>query len=316
MSRPVERPERRKGFAFRAFYCFFVLVVVFVWAYAFRSYFRHYDSTHPEIVWAIPWVQEDVIKAGGVLLWNEEMIASPRAGTVRFPNGRGPMRVPKGEVIASVSSGSSAVDVKSPSEGYFVAGLDGSEGKWRYQLLWPGSSELPKAAPVKMLKDGDRVRQGVPIGKIIPQPQGLRYIGYVDLIGNLDEKLASNRVMVKMDAIDTPSGANVRVYELMGFRAKVLIDVPWFKPEMLLSRNYDLIIELGETSGVAIPESAVTVRNGKRGAFVLKGADAFFVELKGRSIDGAKFLATDGLKLGDAVIADAYGAREGRVKLW
>jgi hypothetical protein len=62
-----------------------------------------------------------------------------------------------------------------------------------------------------MFKDGDRVRQGSAVGKLISQPQGLRYLGYVDLIGNFNEKLASNRVMVKMDSIDTPSKANVRV---------------------------------------------------------------------------------------------------------
>jgi hypothetical protein len=102
----------------------------------------------------------------------------------------------------------------------------------------------------------------------------------------------------------------------VGFRAKVLLDIPWFPPEMILSRNYELLIDLGETSGVAVPESSVAIRDGKRGAFVLKGSDAYFTEVKGRSIDGGKFLVTEGLKLGDAVIVDAYGAREGRVKLW
>ncbi|MDR1915576.1 MAG: efflux RND transporter periplasmic adaptor subunit [Synergistaceae bacterium] len=312
----MSRPVQRKSLTFCIFYFLVLAVTAFIWIYAYRSYFRHYDSTHPDITWAVPWVQEDIIKADGVLLWNEEKIISPRAGTVKFPQGTGPKRVQRGAVVARVSSGSSAVDVKSPSEGYFIAGLDGAEGKWRYQSLWPGSYELPQVPSVKLMQDGDKVRQGAAIGKIIPQPQGLRYIGYIDLIGNFKEKLASNRVMVKMDSLDTPSKSNVRVYEILGHRAKVLLDIPWFPPGMILSRNYDLIIEIGETSGVTVPESAVIVKDGIRGAFVLRGSEAFFTGVKGRSIDGGRFLVTDGLKLGDAVIVDAYGAQEGRVKLW
>ncbi|MDR3332557.1 MAG: efflux RND transporter periplasmic adaptor subunit [Synergistaceae bacterium] len=304
------------GIAYKIFYFLSIAAILFAWVYAFRSYFEHYDSLHPEITWAVPWLQSDIVESRGVFLWNETKIISPRAGTVKFPLGTGPVKVQKGVVVARVTAGGSADDIKAPDEGYFLAGLDGLEGNWRYASLWSEEMELPKAPDVKLIKDGESVQKGVGIGKIVQQPQDLRFIGYADLTGNLVEHLASYRVMVKMDALDTPSRAQVRVYEIIGHRAKIYLNMPWFPPDLILSRNYELIIGVGETSGVTIPESAVTIRDGRAGTFVLRGSVSHFSEVKGRTIDGGRFLVTDGLRLGDAVIVDASAAREGRVKLW
>jgi hypothetical protein len=305
---------RTKKTAYKIFYWLCVVLIACAWIYAFRSYFRHYDSVNPEIAWAVPWVQVDIVRADGVLLWNEDVIVSPRDGTVKYPAGKGPVRVPKGTTVATISSGSAASDVKSKEDGYFVAGLDGFEGQWKYSSLWLG--ELPEAPPLEMLEDGIKVVKGAPIGKLVPQPQELRMIGYVDLTEGMAENLNANRLMIKMDALDTSSRAYIQVYETIGHRAKVYVDIPWFPPRVLMSRKYGLLVETGEASGVAIPESAVGSVNGKQGAFVLKGSNAAFTEIKGRVIDGSRFLVTDGLKLGDAVIVNADGAREGRVRLW
>jgi hypothetical protein len=303
-----------KKVARRIFYWLGVLLIACVWIYAFKSYFDHYDSIHPEITWAEPWVQVDMTQAEGVLLWNEEIIASPRDGTVTYPSGRGPARVPKGAVVAKVSSGSAVSDVKAKEDGYFVAGLDGYEGQWKYSSLWLEGP--PDPSPLKMMEEGAKVSKGAPVGKLIPQPQELRLIGYVDMVAGMADKLESNRLMIKMDEMDTSSRAYIRVYETIGHRAKIYVDIPWFPPNTLMSRKYRLLAETGETSGVAIPESAVGSLEGKQGAFVLKGSNAVFAEVKGRAINGSRFLVTDGLKLGDAVIVDADGAREGRVRVW
>ncbi|MDR1510545.1 MAG: efflux RND transporter periplasmic adaptor subunit [Synergistaceae bacterium] len=308
-------PERRaKRIAHRVFYGLIVVVTACAWIYAFKSYFDHYDSIHPEITWAEPWVQVDMAQADGVLLWNEEIIASPRDGTVKYPSGKGPVRVPKGAVVAKIASGAAESDVKVKEDGYFVAGLDGYEGRWKYSALW--LDDLPDPPPLKMMEEGAKVSKGAPVGKLIPQPQELRLIGYVDFSADMAGKLESNRLMIKMDDLDTPSRAYIRVYETIGHKAKIYIDIPWFPPHTLMSRKYRLLAEAGETPGVAIPESAVGLLEGKQGAFVLKGSNAVFTEIKGRVIDGSRFLVTEGLKLGDAVIADADGAREGRVRLW
>ena len=141
-------------------------------------------------------------------------------------------------------------------------------------------------------------------------------IGYVDLTEEMRVCLEANRVMVKMDMLDTSSRAFVRVFEAYGYKAKVLLNIPWFPPQMLMSRKYNLIAETGETPGVAVPESAIETKDGQMGAYVLKGSNSSFVEVKGRPIDGSRFLVTEGLRLGDAVITNAYGAREGRVQIW
>jgi hypothetical protein len=314
--REKRSPKPKKKLGYRVFYWFAVAVIVGLWVYSFKSYFDHYDSLHPEIAWALPWVQADSIMSQGVFLWNEAVLKSPRAGKLSFPSGEGPVRVAKGAVVARVAAGSSFWDVRAPQEGYFLAGLDGFEGKWRYASLWPGEEQLPEAPQVKMMKKGQGVKDGAPVGKLVYQPQDLRFIGYVDMTGNLENELASNGVMVKMDPLDTPSHAPVRVYEKIGHKAKIYLSIPWFPPETVLSRNYELIIEAGSVTGVAIPESAVAVKDGARGAFVLKGTSAVFTKIDGLFIGGARFLVTRGLQLGDAVIVDGQSAHEGKVKLW
>jgi len=252
----------------------------------------------------------------GILLWDEEVLAAPRDGNVKYPSGRGPIRVPRGAVVARISSGNAAAEVKAPNDGYFVAGLDGSEENWRYSLLWPGINELPAPTPIRMINDEALVSKGENIGKLVPQPQELRMIGYVDLTEEMKDCLNANRVMAKMDELDTSSRAFVRVFETYGHRAKVYINIPWFPPKMLMSRKYNLLVETGETTGVTIPESAIGIKDGRQGAFIIKGSDSSFIEVKGRPIDGSTFLVTEGLKLGDAVIVDAYSAREGKVQIW
>jgi hypothetical protein len=134
----------------------------------------------------------------------------------------------------------------------------------------------------------------------------------------MKEELSSKTVKVKMDPLDTPAQADVDVYDPQesGTSAKVLLKIPWFPPQVLMSRKYRLLVQTGETLGVAIPETAVTVKEGKRGVYLLKGAESVFTEVDGRVIDASKFLVVSGLQLGDAVIAEAENAREGRVRLW
>jgi hypothetical protein len=317
--KPQKQPKQDDGVksaAYKVFYFICVGLMVCGWIYAFRSYFRHYDSLHPEITWAVPIVREDVAEVDGVFHWDEIVLTSPVSGTARFPRGSGPVRIEKGAVVARVSSGSKEYNVRAVNEGYFVAGVDGLEDSWRYSSLWLGEGELPESPRIKALADGAKVKKDAPIGKIVPQPQNLRFIGYADIVGNLREHIESNRVMVKMDHLDTPSGAEVLAYIDVGHRVKIHMSMPWFPPDLILSRNYKLIIGLGTMSGVSIPETAVTNINGLKGAFVLRGSSSHFSEIKGRVIDGGKYLVTDGLKLGDAVVVDGDTAREGRVKLW
>lgn len=315
-SRGDSPQKQTKKKLYGIFYYFAIAVIVVAWIVAFRSYFENYDSMHPEITWVVPWVQVDMVEAEGIFLWNETKLAASASGKVRYPKGPGPHKVAAGEVVARISSGQAVYDVKAPQAGYFLAGFDGAEGQWKYADIWPGVAPLPKGGTVKMARDGDGVTKGNPVGKLIHQPQELRFIGYTDLSPPLKDALENDRVMVKMDPLDTPSRAHVRVYDDIGHRAKIYLNLPWFPPDIVLSRNYSLIIEAGETHGVVVPESAVATKNGVIGTYVLRGSHSVFVPLNGRTISGSRYLATNGLKLGDAVIVNGAAAREGRVKLW
>ena len=71
----------------RILYFFAVFLLVIVWCYAFVAYFKHYDSIHPQVVWATPWLETEVVSVDGILLWNEVLLFAPRSGTVLFPHG-------------------------------------------------------------------------------------------------------------------------------------------------------------------------------------------------------------------------------------
>ncbi|GHV54716.1 hypothetical protein FACS1894216_15310 [Synergistales bacterium] len=318
MVRKVEREavKSERKYLRRFLYCAAVAALCVVWFYGFKRYFEAYDSVHPDIVWALPWVQADEERSKGFLLWNESKLGAPMTGTVTFPSGRGPVRVSKGAVVGRVTSGRSASDVRAPQEGYFIAGLDGHEGKWRYALIWNEYDGAESAKNLVMLADKQLVSRGEAIGKLIPQPQSLRFVGYADSTEALAKQLDSKKLMVKMDELDSSSGTSVRVYDREGEKVKLYIDMPFFPPSVLLSRNYELIIETGSVSGVSVPASSVVTAGGVVGVFAIRGSDAAFTPVEGRYIDDGKFLATKGLKFGDAVIIDGDSAREGRVKLW
>ena len=92
----MRQPGERSRLGYRIFYGIALFAILIVWVYAFKSYFEHYDSIHPEIAWAVPWMEVDSVTAKGIFLWNETRLASPRDGSVRFPMGSGPVRVFKG----------------------------------------------------------------------------------------------------------------------------------------------------------------------------------------------------------------------------
>lgn len=285
------------------------------WAAAYRSYFRHYDGTHPEIVWAKPWMHDSMVKIRGVLLWDEVVLKAPHAGTVIYPQGPRPHKVVKGAVVARVKSGGKLYDVKSPESGYFVGGADGREGAWRYSDIWL-EDDIPDVGEIELFADGRNVAQGGAVGKLVPQPQELRFICYADANEAMREALASKRLMLKMDETDTSSRAEVRVSEEIGHLTKIYLTMPWFPPRALLSRAAEVIVDTGGEHGVVIPDSAVTERDGETGAFVIRGSESVFCKVRGKAVDGGKFMVQEGVKLGDAVVVDGESAMEGRVSLW
>ena len=221
--------------------------------------------------------------------------------------------VPRGAVVARVGGR----DVKAYQQGYFVAGKDGREQGWRYSALWHAKrSEFTKESKLRYFGDGAQVARGQMIGKIAEQPQELRFIGYLPSRGDIAKQLKSEKLRVRMDAEDTVSDAVVRVTRKDGKLTKFALAMPWFPPEMLKSRNYELIVDAGQTRGAMIPQSALLEKGGKKGVYMIRGARVVFAPVLGKTLNGGMFLVTKGISVGDAVVEDAASAREGRIQLW
>ena len=107
-----------------------------------------------------------------------------------------------------------------------------------------------------------------------------------------------------MDAEDTISDAEVRVTRKDGKLTKFALAMPWFPPEMLMSRSYELIVDAGQTRGAMIPQSALLEKGGKKGVYMIRGARVVFAPVSGKTLNGGMFLVTKGISVGDAVVED------------
>ncbi len=312
----VRRFEQEQSRKFSPMYWVMVFFIVMVWIWAFKLYFDRYEYLHPEITWAVPGIDVELVKISGVLLWKEVPLQSKTEGIATYPQGTGPVRVARGSVVARITSGNKVTEIKAYQQGYFLAALDGMEQSWRYAELWPGFEPLPLPSPLNRLKDGLLVGKGQAVGKLIEQPQELRFIGYSSITGNMSEQIKNRKLKVKMDGVDTVSTAEIRVSTKVGSKIKLYVTLPWFQPEAVLSRKYDLTIEAGRTEGALVPQTSITEVDGKRGIFMVKGSRVVFVPVKGKSTDNNMFIVTEGVYVGDAVVEDASAAREGRIQLW
>ncbi len=313
MVRRFEAEENRK---FKPLYWLAVIAVILLWILAFKLYFDRYEYLHPEITWAIPGLDREIVAVKGVLLWKEVPLLASASGVVSYPQGTGPVRVARGSVVAKITYGAKAYDMKAYQQGYFVAGIDGLESSWRYSELWPGTDALPEPRKINPIKNGMVMGKGQPIGKLIEQPQELRFIGYSNVVGNMPEQIKGKMLKVKMDGVDTVSAAEIRVSSKIGHKVKLYLTLPWFQPETIMSRKYTLIIEAGRTEGAMIPERAVMDRDGTIGVYLVRGSRVVFKTVEGKTADNGKFLITKGISVGDAIVEDAATAREGRIQLW
>ncbi len=290
-----------------------VVVIIALWVWAFKEYFARYEYLHPEITWAVPGIETQIIKVKGLLLWKENVLLAPNSGTISYPMGDGPVRVGRGAVVARIGGR----EVKAYQQGYFIAGKDGQESKWRYSTLWMADKKLySESFHVKFFSQGTPVGRGQIIGKIIEMPQNLRFIGYTPLRGDLDEQIKRKKLRVKFDEDDTMSAADLRVTQDADGMIKLYVTMPWFPPQLAVSRNYELIVDAGQTEGAVVPYSAIVLKDGAAGVYMVRGARVIFAPVEGRKIENDKFRVTKGIQVGDAIVADASGAREGRIQLW
>jgi hypothetical protein len=277
---------------------------------AYFIWLDNYNALHPDVVQAVAMGYVEELPLEGILIWDEEVVTAPREGILTYLSPL-PRRVAKGEAIAEVDG----VAVKASAAGYFFPALDGLEGKWVYSQLWPASSRLI-FKEAKLLKNGSRLRKGDPVGKLAPQPQDLRCIAYFDKTLSLERDMKRGFIDVKTEPDGKSRQAVIRAADDVGQKAKVYLTLPFFPPEMLKSRFFSCSVVAGDRYGVSLPESAVIMREGKLGIFMVRGNVTEFTEVEGFPAEEGSFFITKGVVPGNLVVLYANKAREGAIRVW
>lgn len=245
------------------------------------------------------------------------MLRSPTDGRVQLASGSNPAVVAAGDVVATVLSRGRTVAVRAPSRGYFVPALDGAENEWSYSSLWLGDSPLQDAPEPEYVEDLSSVHKDEAIGKLIELPQSPRAVFYANLTDAVSQDLDRGQISIRRISHGPVWTAAVRVFKKLGAnRVKVVIDMPAFPLDMTLSRSIQFLVCSDEDSGLIVPESAVTLRNGVLGVFELVSDQLVFREVTGKPIKDGMFFVSSGLSPGNPVILEAAEAEEKRVRLW
>ncbi|MEG1641760.1 MAG: HlyD family efflux transporter periplasmic adaptor subunit [Synergistaceae bacterium] len=316
MVRRFDSTEKEKSKISLLGYWLAVILIILAWVAGFKLYFERYDYLHPDITWAVPGKKTEIIKVPGLLLWRENEIKAPLDGTIKYPHGKGPIPLAKGQIVAIINNGGTETPIKTTISGFFMVGTDGQEDTWRYGELWSGKGPLTEPSQLKTKSDGEKVTKNETIGKIIKQPQEIRFVGYITPKGNFMKQLKNKQINVMMDTKDTVSKAELRIYKKTKDKIKIYVTLPWFSKELLQSRKYTLIIEAGGQNGAVVPRTAVKEEKGKHYVYFVKGQRLVKNKIECKPIENEKMLITHGLSVGDAVAENASETKEGRIQLW
>jgi len=284
-------------------------------ASAYLAWWSNFNSMRPEFAVAEPFSIHEKTKARTVLLWSESVLASPLDGAVHYPQGVEPVRVSKDETVAEVISGNRKAVIRAPQSGYFLPGLDGLEGKWNFSDLWPGDGQLPAVSKFRRIGEGSRVGRGDPVGKILPQPQELRAIAYVDAEEAVRRQIGNGILRFSL-AGERPQRATVRAVQDFGPKVKAYLSLPVFPLWIAVSREREFEFYQGEQMGIVLPESAILQKEGKLGVFAFVSGKLEYLPVLGQPLPGSRFLVTSGLRAGDLVLSRAEAGAERKVLLW
>lgn len=305
----------RRGDEFLSRLIYYVLFLLILLA-AIRIYFSWLDSyrlSHPQIIeaFAAGYVEEQPLE--GILLWDEQPVFAPQDGVFTYPSLL-PRRVAKGEMLAALDG----VAVRAPYPAYFYPALDGQEGHWFYSKLWPDFAPFPFFRPAVLLENGTQLRKGAPIGKLVPQPQTLRCIAYLDGTPSLLRSLRMRKAAIRIKT--EPEGkerkAEVVSFKTMGQKVKVCLRLPFFPPEALRSRSFSARVVAGDQQGVMVPDSTVITKDGRNVIFLLQGNRVLSRDVEGFPAGMGHFFIVRGVMPGNKLILDADTIQESIVRIW
>jgi hypothetical protein len=290
----------------------------------------NYHMLHPEIVAATAMEYVEELPLDGILVWDERVVAAPRDGVVTYPSPL-PRRVAKGSVVAAIDG----IAVKADTAGYFSPLLDGHEGAWDYTKLWLDFSQFPALKVPQSLEEGSHVNKGTPLGKLAKEPQDLYCFAYLDKTLFLEQDIGRGFIGIKTEPTGKIRQAEVRASWKMEQKIKVSLILPFFTPDILMVRTFSCKVLAGKQQGVAVPHSAVVLREGKLGVFRVQGSVTKFVQVEGFPADEDIFFVPkkdDGkdknkvkdedenadvrIVPGDIIVLNADKVKEGTVRIW
>ncbi|MBR1671513.1 MAG: hypothetical protein IJ702_01160 [Fretibacterium sp.] len=308
------------------YYILFIAILMgTVWFYFF--WLNNYRLSHPQVIEAeaAGYVEEQPLD--GILLWDEQLIYAPQDGLYTYLSPQ-PRRVAKGEILAALDGAA----VRAPYPAYFYPALDGQEGQWIYSRLWPEFAPFPFFRPAVLLENGIQLHKGAPIGKLVPQPQVLRCIAYLDSTPSLERRLrmkdAAIRIKTELDGKERkaeivafksagPARAAASSQDsLRGQKIKVYLRLPFFPPALLRSRAFSARVVTGDQYGVMVPDSAVITKDGRNFVFLLQGSNIISQDVDGFPADEKNFFIVKGVSPGNSLLLDADSAQEGPRRMW
>ena len=296
-----------------------IMVIIFITGYnIYKLWYENYKLSNPQLIEAMSTNYNEEQPLKGILLWDEQLIYAPQNGILTYPSPR-PRFVSKGEMLAALDG----VAVKAPYSAYFFPGLDGQEGNWVYAKLWPDFAPFPEFQNASLIENGTILQRGDPIGKLVPQPQILRCIAYLDSSPSL-LKAVSNKdnptIRIRTEQEGKERKAEVVAVKSSGQKLKVYLRLPFFPPNMLRSRAFTASVVTDIQKGVMVPDTAVITRDGKNMVFIVQGNSTELHVVEGFPADDRNFFIEKGVQPGNRLIlnADAINSniKDENIRIW
>lgn len=308
------RRRKRSGLPQRLLY-YSLFIFIFIMAYrVYRTWYEDYKFSHPRIIEAITTNYSEEQPLDGILLWDEQLIYATKSGFITYPSPR-PRMVAKGEIIAAIDGSA----IYAPYPAYFYPGLDGQEGQWVYPKLWPDFAPYPDFEDSKLIDDGTYLQRGDPIGKLIPQPQVLRCITYLDTSPSLERTLKNKdnpQIRIRTEYEGKERKADVVAVKSSGQKLKVYLRLPFFPPGIVRSRSFHASVITDIQKGIMVPDTAVITRGGKNKVFILQGNSPNLNDIEGFPADEENFFIEKGVRHGDKLILDASAIKDEHERIW
>lgn len=310
--------RRYRGLPLRLAY-YALIVFIFMMGYRiYRLWYENYRLSHPQLIEAMTTNYSEEQPLDGILLWDEQLIYAPKDGILTYPTPL-PHYVSKGEILAALDG----TAVYAPYPAYFYPGLDGQEGSWVYPKLWPDFAPFPEFQNASLIENGTQLHRGEPIGKLLPQPQVLRCIAYLDRTPSLERALSRKEnatIRIRTEEEGKDRKAEVVAVKSSGPKLKVYLRLPFFPPNVIRSRAFTASVVTDIQQGVMVPDTAVITRGGKNMVFVVNGNSPELHAVDGFPADEENFFIEKGVEPGNKLILNAdsinFNFGDDNIRIW